>query len=600
MTRNDPTPSEDPNRYWFPREPLGHRIQWLLLLFSTFTILTNAYFLRFAEDAVSRKLLAYIAVAVTGLWMLIRRYGAPRSLAQITRLLRRYSTAILLSLIVAIAFALRLSGISYGLPQSYIPDEYDFVHSYLQMLKRGDLNPNWWFHPSLKSYVNVVTYVVVYLINVPKGVWSSVHQLTVEDMLYWGRFAAGVIPGTAVVLVSFFMGRRLYGTGVGLIAAALLAVFPGTVEVSQYNKPDALLTLMSAVSVLVILNYLERGRGALAFSCGVAIGLTVAAKYNGALVLLPFLLAVLFRRGHRFLAAPDLYLGAAGSFLGFFIGCPYFMADLPRFLNNLSTPMFEYGYLGRPGAEGVDNWYTHARYAALYGTGILTLLAGLGGLGLALYRLERATAVFLAFPVLYYSFFSSQKIIFPGNLMPVYPFIAILAAYAIHQLASVSASLLQEKLKLPSQLSARPVLLTGLLVATLWFPIDMSLQHNRAANMLDTGTYAARWIEDEFPPGTHFAVERHTIVLDPDRYQITMESRIINRAVRDYRAQGVQYLIVSSIVYQRYGPDRRQTQNYQKLFNICPQVAEFKPEEGKLVGPTLRILRVPPEPTKES
>ena len=225
MTKNDPTPSENPNRYWFPREPLGHRIQWLLLLFSTFTILTNAYFLRFAEDTVSRKLLAYIAVAVTGLWMLIRRHGAPRSLAQITRLLRRYSTAILLSFIVATAFALRLSGISYGLPQSYIPDEYDFVHSYLQMLKRGDLNPNWWFHPSLKSYVNVVTYVVVYLINVPKGVWSSVHQLTVEDMLYWGRFAAGVIPGTAVVLVSFFMGRRLYGTGVGLIAAALLAVF---------------------------------------------------------------------------------------------------------------------------------------------------------------------------------------------------------------------------------------------------------------------------------------------------------------------------------------------------------------------------------------
>ena len=95
-------------------------------------------------------------------------------------------------------------------------------------------------------------------------------------------------------------------------------------------------------------------------------------------------------------------------------------------------------------------------------------------------------------------------------------------------------------------------------------------------------------------------MERHTIVLDPDRYQITMESRLINRAVRDYRAQGVQYLIVSSIVYQRYGRDHRQTQNYKNLFNICTQVAEFKPEEGKLVGPTLRILRVPPEPTKES
>ena len=531
------------------------------------------------------------------LW--IRHYGAPRSFAQIKSLLRRYSTALLLSLIVAIAFALRLSGISYGLPQSYIPDEYDFVHSYLQMLKRGDLNPHWWFHPSLKSYINVVTYMVVYLINVPKGIWSSVHQLTVEDMLYWGRFAAGVIPGTAVVLVSFFMGRRVYGTSVGLIAAALLAVFPGTVEVSQYNKPDALLTLMTAVSVLLSLSYLDRGGKALAFSCGVAIGLTAASKYNGAVVLLPFLLAVVFRHGHRFLTAPDLYLGAAGSVAGFFMGCPYFMTDLPRFLDNISGPMFTYGFIGRASAEGADNWYTHARYAALYGTGILALLASLAGLGMTLHRLERVNAVFLTFPVLYYSFFSSQKIIFPGNLMPVYPFIAILAAYAIQQLASASASFLQDKIKLPSRFSARPVLLTGLIVATLWFPIDMSLQHNRAANMLDTGTDAARWIEEEFPPGTHFAVERSTVVLNDDRYQITNEARIINRAVRDYRAERVEYLIVSSIQYRRFGPDHRQTQNYQKLFNICPQVAEFKPEEGKLVGPTLRILRVPPEPANE-
>ncbi len=115
MTRKKTTPSEDPDRPWFPPEPLGHRIEWFLLLFSTLTILTNAYFLQFAEDAISRKLLAYVAVAATGLWMWIRHYGAPRSFAQIKSLLRRYSTALLLSLIVAIAFALRLSGISYGL-----------------------------------------------------------------------------------------------------------------------------------------------------------------------------------------------------------------------------------------------------------------------------------------------------------------------------------------------------------------------------------------------------------------------------------------------------------------------------------------------------
>jgi hypothetical protein len=203
--------------------------------------------------------------------------------------------------------------------------------------------------------------------------------------------------------------------------------------------------------------------------------------------------------------------------------------------------------------------------------------------------------VFLTFPVLYYSFYSSQRIHFPGNLIPVYPFLAILAAYAIHELTSLLANLLEKRVTFLSPLRAEPVVVTGLLVATLWFPVNMTFRHNRLATRLDTGAYANAWIETHFPPGTHFAVERHTPVLDRNRYQVTMESRIINRAVRDFRAQGVEYLIVSSTVYERYSPAHRQTQNYQKLFRICPQVAEFGPEEGRLMGPTMRILRVPPE-----
>ncbi len=46
---------------------------------------------------------------------------------------------------------------------------------------------------------------------------------------------------------------------------------------------------------------------------------------------------------------------------------------------------------------------------ALYGTGILALLASLAGLGMTLHRLERVNAVFLTFP---------------EKRMPVYPFIA--------------------------------------------------------------------------------------------------------------------------------------------------------------------------------
>jgi hypothetical protein len=88
-------------------------------------------------------------------------------------------------------------------------------------------------------------------------------------------------------------------------------------------------------------------------------------------------------------------------------------------------------------------------------------------------------------------------------------------------------------------------------------------------------------------------VERFTPVLDPKRYQIVQESRLVNRSVRSYRDEGVQYLIVSSMAYTRYAAEHNQTKSYAKLFAICPVVAEFSPIENQRVGPTIRILQIP-------
>jgi hypothetical protein len=52
-------------------------------------------------------------------------------------------------------------------------------------------------------------------------------------------------------------------------------------------------------------------------------------------------------------------------------------------------------------------------------------------------------------------------------------------------------------------------------------------------------------------------------------------------------------LIVTSTSYQRFGPEHRQTKNYERLFGRCALVKEFEPEPGRLFGPTIRILQVP-------
>ena len=106
---------------------------------------------------------------------------------------------------------------------------------------------------------------------------------------------------------------------------------------------------------------------------------------------------------------------------------------------------------------------------------------------------------------------------------------------------------------------------------------------------------ARLWVDAHIPPNTHFAIERQTAAIDPKRFRVTIEARLITRAVANYRSEGVQYLVTSSALYARFGPEHRQTKAYEKLFAICPLVKEFTAVDGRSIGPTIRILQVPAE-----
>ena len=104
-------------------------------------ILTNAYYLQLFEPAISRKTLLLVSVALGGAAFWTDRVGLRVGWRPMWAFARRHSVWIVLVMILGVAFGLRLWGITYGLPQSFISDEYDYVHSYLQMIKRGRFQP---------------------------------------------------------------------------------------------------------------------------------------------------------------------------------------------------------------------------------------------------------------------------------------------------------------------------------------------------------------------------------------------------------------------------------------------------------------------------
>ena len=580
----------DPPAHRFLGSTRAATFEWVAWIVAVFALLTNGYLLRFLEPAISRGALVGTLLVAAAAFTAVNRLGLPSSADAWRSRARSAVVPALLVAILALAFSVRVSGIDYGLPQSYVSDEYDYVASALTRLKRGDFNPRWWHYPSLQPYLASATYLAVFLREVPSGRWSSIHQVVEEDMLYWGRFLS-VGFGTATVFVTFLLGRHLFGARVGLMAAALLSVLPGMVEHSQYNKPDAVLYFLAVVSVLVTLTYFDRPGVRRSLASGVAIGFVVATKYNGALVVIPFVLAVALALGRKTLVRADLYVGLATAGLTFLVLNPYFLPDLPRALDHMGSEMYSYAVGGRPGVEGDNNWWTHAKYTAGFGAGLLPALFGLGGLVLLLRRVDARTAIFLSFPIAHYAHYSAQKINWPGNLLPVFAFLAIAAAYAASALVR---ALFRRKIT-ASVIGLESFACAGVVAVLAFSPLSVTRAYNARLNMPDAGNVARGWINAALPPGTVIAVERHAPVPDRGEFQVLFEARIVAKPLDAYRELGVEYLVASSMVYERFGPGHRITKAYDDLFRRTTLVKEFGPVDGRLQGPTIRVLAVPAE-----
>lgn len=98
--------------------------------------------------------------------------------------------------------------------------------------------------------------------------------------------------GTASLFVVFLIGRRLFGPWVGLGAAFLLAVAPWHMRQSGVFKPDVMLVLTAVLTLYAILGARHRESLQGYAIAGAMVGATAAAKWNGAALALPLLVAI--------------------------------------------------------------------------------------------------------------------------------------------------------------------------------------------------------------------------------------------------------------------------------------------------------------------
>jgi 4-amino-4-deoxy-L-arabinose transferase-like glycosyltransferase len=490
--------------------------------------------------------------------------------------------------ILAGAAALRFIGLGAGIPYGIGVDEPQILDRAVGMMRSGSFHPQFFDYPTLYIYVQLVTACVRFLAGAMSGEWQSLAEVSPAAFFVWGRAVTATL-GTLTVLLVYLIGIR-WGTRPALLGAALMAVMPLHVRESHYILTDVPVTFFVALTLLLALRAHEQPRAAAFAWAGATAGLAAATKYPGALALVLPLVALWMTpatRPSRPVGAL-VTMGAAG--LTFLLAAPYTVLDLPAFLDGYARLMRYYRDTVPPEPPLVL-YLKHLRLNLQWPALLLTL----GGVVLAIVRAIKGPGrvrwtLLVAFPVLYLWLISGQTLVFGRYLMPLVPFVCLLAATAV-----VSGVSQLRRFSIPRAL--RTALIVALTVAALLPATVTSIRFNRTLTRAGTASLAYAWISSNVPADATLVVETGGPVLGYSPFHSRQVRQLRDEPYEQYVEGGVDYLIASSHSYGRYleAPHvfPREYAEYMRLFEQSQEVARFTPSPER-PGSELRIFRVKP------
>lgn len=461
-------------------------------------------------------------------------------------LLHRLSDRIFYCLLACTFFlgaCLRFKNIDFGLPFNYHPDEVPKYNAIMRMREAGDLNPRYFLHPTLLLYS---TYFFNNLFNwlMPGSSWES-------TLILSGRIMSAS-AGCLSVFLTALTGRRLFSNSTGIIASALLAVFPLHVTCSRYVKEDALLVFFILAAVYMVIRAVQSDKPALLLIAGLLAGFSAGVKYSG-LVSVMILTAAPFLKSKKFI--PDFkyscwtILAIICVPLGLFISSPYILLDYQTFLHDFNS---EKDHMIRGHSAAITAWseiwmYHYSRSLLQGMQGIALAIATLGA-GLLLYRFKIKTLYIIALVLLYYipaEFVTAKPAPQPERyVMPCLPFLAISAAYFLNELRRYFKFL---------PLKVIAVFLTFMTIA---LPLQRS--YNLASELRpDTRDIMAEWMLRHIPLGSKVLVDWRPYApqFEGKPFQLIFLDRanlLEELDPKKLAAYGADYLIMSSLFYDRY------------------------------------------------
>jgi 4-amino-4-deoxy-L-arabinose transferase-like glycosyltransferase len=493
-----------------------------------------------------------------------------------------------LPVVMVLAALLRFWALGQGIPFSVGPDEPEVMERAVRMMKTGDLNPHFYDYPALYMYVQAAAAAFTFMAGAVQGRWSSLAQAPTEAFYLWGRGLTALL-GTGTVWVLYRAGLR-WGGRTALLAAVMLAVMPLHVRESHYTLTDVPMTLLVVLTLLLSLRARERETMWAFAAAGAAAGLAGAMKYNGVIaVLMPLLASLMMPAGWRVrVQAASLTLAAMAA--AFLLAAPYTFLDLPNFLNQFARLSSEYRTPASAGDAMGLSYLKHLRIAL----GLPASLLAIAGLAIGLVKIIRGPervkwAIAIAFPLAYFRFISTQTIVYGRYLLPIVPFLSLLAAIAI----VCAVTWLRER---STPRGVQSAAIFGIALIAIVIPAYTAISWDEDAARTWTSQLAYEWIRREVPAGATIRLEGSLAIKLP-AYRTTYAKQLRFDDPATYARSGIQYLVASSQCYgpyladpQRYSEEYR---DYQRIFAETEEIARFTPSRDH-PGPELRVLKVRP------
>lgn len=243
-----------------------------------------------------------------------------------------------LSIIILIAFLLRVIGFWHGFPIIFNVDEPALVRSALGI--RFTPNPHHFDWPHLHFYLNALLYSA-YIKFRGAALGFPFLQETVlwrDPVIFYliSRIFNAVL-GALTIIPIYFTAKSIYNKRAGVMASLLFTVFVLHVRASHFALIDVPTTFWLAFSVLFASKALVAPSYRNYLLSGLFAGFAMSTKYNGLFASLSLAVThlILLMRDRKLLTTSEFYLKPMIAFLvcvgGFLLGTPYALFDYATF-----------------------------------------------------------------------------------------------------------------------------------------------------------------------------------------------------------------------------------------------------------------------------